>query len=86
MPSSKTPGGQAASDKQLKKDAQKHGEGAPNAPGRTPGRAPGEAPVASDSGSTNVGVDAGASNQPGEKGIQGVPVRPEQDRPGANMT
>lgn len=34
---------------------------------------PGEAPVASDSGSTNVGIDSG-SNQPGEKGIGGVKV------------
>lgn len=39
-------------------------------------KAPGEAPVASDSGVTNVGIDNG-SNQPGEKGIGGVPVSTE---------
>lgn len=53
-----------------------HGEGAPNAPGHTEGKAPGQAPVASDSGVTNVGIDNG-SNQPGEKGIGGVPVSTE---------
>ena len=56
--------------------AEKHGLGAENAPGRTSGgidKNPGQAAVASDSGSTNVGVENG-STQPGEKGISGVPV------------
>ncbi|KAK6436252.1 hypothetical protein LTR95_007554 [Oleoguttula sp. CCFEE 5521] len=53
--------------------AVEHGSGASNAAGHTEDKAPGEAPVASDSGSTNVGVRAG-QNQPGEKGISGVPV------------
>ncbi|KAK0515182.1 hypothetical protein JMJ35_002561 [Cladonia borealis] len=70
---SKTPGGQAASEKFLKREAQKHGEGAPNAPGHTEGRKPGEAPVASDSGSTDQGIAKG-TNQPGELGIEGKPV------------
>lgn len=54
-----------------------HGLGAENAPGRTEGETieknPGKAPVASDSGSTGVGVEAG-TDQPGEKGIKGQPV------------
>ncbi|KAK6437755.1 hypothetical protein LTR95_006045 [Oleoguttula sp. CCFEE 5521] len=70
---SKTPGGAGASEKFLKQQAEKHGSGASNAAGHTEEKAPGEAPVASDSGSTNVGVRAG-QNQPGEKGISGVPV------------
>lgn len=49
------------------------GLGADNAPGHTEGHAPGEAPVASDSGSTYVGVRAG-DNLPGEKGISGKTV------------
>lgn len=52
-----------------------HGEGASNAPGHTEGKRPGEAPVASDSGSTGVGIEKG-TNQPGEKGITGKPVDP----------
>lgn len=62
------------------------GLGADNAPGRTEGldKHPGEAPVASDSGSTNVGVEAG-TNQPGEKGIDGKPVDPQMEGGGANM-
>jgi hypothetical protein len=51
-----------------------HGEGATNAAGHTEGRKPGEAPVASDSGSTNVGLGAKSTNVPGEKGISGVQV------------
>jgi len=69
----KTPGGQAASDKFLKKDAAAHGLGAENAPGHTEGTAPGEKPVASDSYTSTVGVEAG-TNQPGEKGDTGVVV------------
>ncbi|KAI5195674.1 hypothetical protein E4T39_08138 [Aureobasidium subglaciale] len=76
MPHSKTPGGSGMSEKEAKKQAQTHGTGAPNAPGHTELKAPGEAPVASDSGVTNVGIDNG-SNQPGEKGIKGVPVSTE---------
>ncbi|CAD0084336.1 unnamed protein product [Aureobasidium vineae] len=60
-----------------------HGDGASNAAGHTEGKAPGEAPVASDSGVTNVGIDNG-SNQPGEKGIKGVPVSTESTT-NANM-
>ena len=90
---SKTPGGQAASDKFLKKEAQstsppkhnassvdpltEHGDGAANAPGHSDGKRPGEAPVASDSGSTNVGIDNKATNVPGEEGIKGVTVSSE---------
>ncbi|KAH0287699.1 hypothetical protein M436DRAFT_51124 [Aureobasidium namibiae CBS 147.97] len=66
MPHSKTPGGSGISDKEAKRQAEIHGEK----------KAPGEAPVASDSGVTNVGIDNG-SNQPGEKGIGGVPVSTE---------
>ena len=66
-----------ASDKFQKQQAQKEGLGAPDAPGRTEGSGveqnPGNAKVASDSGSTNVGVEAG-TNTKGEKGISGVPV------------
>jgi len=40
--------------------------------------------VASDSGVSNVGIDNG-SNQPGEKGIKGVPVSSQPDHPNANM-
>lgn len=61
-----------------------HGTGAPNAAGHTELKAPGEAPVASDSGSTNVGIDNG-SNAPGEKGIKGVPVSSEPSNASANM-
>lgn len=65
-----------------------HGLGAENAPGRTQGdtidKNPGKAPVASDSGSTNVGIEPG-TNQPGEKGITGVPVSSEPAQGGANM-
>ncbi|KAI4828078.1 hypothetical protein E4T44_09876 [Aureobasidium sp. EXF-8845] len=80
---SKTPGGSGISEKEAKKQAQIHGNGAPNAPGHTEPKAPGEAPVASDSGVTNVGIDNG-SNQPGEKGIGGVPVSNESTT-NANM-
>ena len=45
---------------------------------------PGKAPVASDSGSTNVGVEPG-TNQPGEKGIKGQAVSSEPQGGGANM-
>ncbi|KAH0033644.1 hypothetical protein KCU78_g2430, partial [Aureobasidium melanogenum] len=83
MPHSKTPGGAGMSDKEAKKQAQMHGDGAPNATGHTESKAPGEAPVASDSGVTNVGIDNG-SNQPGEKGIKGVPVSTESTT-NANM-
>ncbi|KAF2724723.1 hypothetical protein K431DRAFT_281672 [Polychaeton citri CBS 116435] len=82
---SKTPGGQGASLKFLKQEAQKHGEGAPNAPGHTDGQRPGKAPVASDSGSTNVGIDNGATNVPGEKGIKGVPVDSKPSRSNNQM-
>ncbi|KAI5363947.1 hypothetical protein Slin15195_G096020 [Septoria linicola] len=79
MVGSKTPGGQVASDKFQKQQAEKEGLGAQNAPGRTEGTGveqnPGNAKVASDSGSTNVGVEAG-TNTKGEKGISGVPVDP----------
>lgn len=48
-----------------------HGVGADNAPGHTEGKTidknPGMANVASDSGSTNVGIDNAGANQPGEK-------------------
>ncbi|KAK4498181.1 hypothetical protein PRZ48_010838 [Zasmidium cellare] len=83
---SKTPGGQAPSAKFQKQQAEKQGLGAENAPGRTEGldKQPGKAPVASDSGSTNVGVEAG-TNQPGEKGISGQPVDSQMEGGGANM-
>ncbi|GAB7355816.1 hypothetical protein MBLNU459_g6488t1 [Dothideomycetes sp. NU459] len=84
MPHTKTPGGQAASDKFQKQQAQTQGLGADNAPGHTEGKAPGEAPVASDSGVTDVGIDNG-SNQPGEKGVKGVPVSSEPSSANANM-
>nr|POE62748.1 hypothetical protein CFP56_03652 [Quercus suber] len=84
MPHSKTPGGQAASDKFAKQDAAAKGLGAENAPGHTEGHAPGEAPVASDSGSVNTGVDAG-TNQPGEKGINQPIVGTEPTSGNANM-
>ncbi|KAF2252618.1 hypothetical protein BU26DRAFT_562346 [Trematosphaeria pertusa] len=71
MPHSKTPGqSNAAAPSFLKKDAEAHGLGAPNAPAHKEQPAPGERPVASDSGNANVGVDAGA-NQRGEKRIGG---------------
>ncbi|KAK3110680.1 hypothetical protein LTR53_014782 [Teratosphaeriaceae sp. CCFEE 6253] len=86
---SKTPGGSGASEKFQKQQAQKQGTGADNAPGKTQGDTvasnPGKAAVASDSGSTNVGVRAG-TNQPGEKGISGVPVDSEPAQGGANMS
>lgn len=40
--------------------------------------------MASDSGSTNVGVEAG-TNQPGEKGIGGEKVDSAMEGGGANM-
>jgi hypothetical protein len=49
------------------------GLGASTAPAAKQQSAPGEAPVASDSGNTNVGVDASANNR-GEKGIGGPTV------------
>ncbi|KAK3641884.1 hypothetical protein LTR22_016393 [Elasticomyces elasticus] len=86
---SKTPGGQASSDKFQKQQAQKEGQGADNAPGHTEGKGidknPGNAAVASDSGSTNVGGRAG-TNQPGEKGVTGVPVDSQPSQGGANMS
>lgn len=60
------------------------GLGADNAPGHTDGHKPGEAPVASDSGSTYVGVRAG-DNLPGEEGIKGKPVDTKPDQSNANM-
>jgi hypothetical protein len=60
------------------------GLGAENAPGHKEAKAPGEAPVASDSGSTYVGVRAG-QNLPGEKGISGVPVNSQPDSGNANQ-
>ncbi|PNS17559.1 hypothetical protein CAC42_8102 [Sphaceloma murrayae] len=70
MPHTKTPGGQAASDKFQKQQAQTHGLGADNAPGHTEGSKPGEVPVAKDSGTlSNVGIEPG-TNQPGEKGLK----------------
>ncbi|KAF2266195.1 hypothetical protein CC78DRAFT_531849 [Lojkania enalia] len=64
MPHSKTPGrSNAASDKFLKKDAQAHGIGAPNAPAHKEQPAPGERPVASDSGNSSVGVDPSAAQR-----------------------
>ncbi|KAF2218817.1 hypothetical protein BDZ85DRAFT_207272 [Elsinoe ampelina] len=70
MPHSKTPGGQAPSEKFQKQQAQTHGLGADNAPAHKDAPAPGEAPVAKDSGGlSTVGIDAG-SNQPGEKGLK----------------
>ncbi|KAI1506719.1 hypothetical protein F5X99DRAFT_14169 [Biscogniauxia marginata] len=88
MTGSKTPGQNgAASDKFLKKQAEAQGLGAPNAPAHKEGHAPGEAPVASDSAApTGVGVEGGRTNVPGEKGIGGVPVREELERPGNGMT
>ncbi|PSK56817.1 hypothetical protein C1H76_0687 [Elsinoe australis] len=70
MPHSKTPGGQAASDKFQKQQAQTHGLGADNAPGHSEGKAPGETPVAKDSGGAgSTGIEPG-TNQPGEKGLK----------------
>ncbi|KAK5947242.1 hypothetical protein PMZ80_001391 [Knufia obscura] len=73
MPHSKTPGGQAASAKFEKQQAQTHGTGADNAPGHTEAKKPGEAPVAGDSYAGTVGVDNG-TNQPGEAGNVGAPA------------
>ncbi|CAF9902814.1 MAG: hypothetical protein ALECFALPRED_000032 [Alectoria fallacina] len=78
MPHSKTPGGSGASEKFLKQQAEKHGEGASNAGGHTEGKAPGEAPVASDSGISDVGIEKG-TNQPGEKGDLGPKMGPIPD-------
>ncbi|KAK4540781.1 hypothetical protein LTR36_008858 [Oleoguttula mirabilis] len=85
MAPSKTPGGSGASEKAQKQMAEKQGLGAENAPGRTEGldKNPGSAAVASDSGSTSVGVRAG-TNQPGEKGITGTPVDSQPEQGGAN--
>ncbi|KAI1084586.1 hypothetical protein F5B20DRAFT_522262 [Whalleya microplaca] len=86
MAPSKTPGqSHAASDKFEKRQAEAQGLGAPNAPAHKEGHAPGEAPVASDSGITNVGIEGGSTNVPGEKGIGGKPVRDELDHPGNSM-
>ncbi|KAE9974835.1 hypothetical protein BLS_002887 [Venturia inaequalis] len=85
MPHSKTPGGQQPSEKFQKQQAHTHGSGAANAPGHTETPKPGEAPVASDSGSTNVGIDNDATNQPGEKGIKGTPVDSAPSSGNANM-
>ncbi|KAF2157903.1 hypothetical protein K461DRAFT_290171 [Myriangium duriaei CBS 260.36] len=68
MPHTKTPGGQAASDKFQKQQAQTHGLGADNAHDAKPHPAPGSAPVAGDSTVSNVGIEHG-TNQPGEKGL-----------------
>ncbi|KAK3052380.1 hypothetical protein LTR09_006590 [Extremus antarcticus] len=86
---SKTPGGQQASAKFQKQQAETHGVGADNAPGHTEGKTidknPGMANVASDSGSTNVGIDNAGTNQPGEKGIKGTPVDSAPSSGNANM-
>ncbi|CAD0022394.1 unnamed protein product [Aureobasidium pullulans] len=73
MPHTKTPGGSGMSEKEQKKQAQSH----------TELKAPARPPVASDSGVTRVGIDNG-TNQPGEKGIGGVPVSNESTT-NANM-
>ena len=63
-----------------------HGLGAENAPGHTQGSAPGEKPVASDSGTSTVGVDKG-TNQPGEKGLKDPKMPGEGEKVGqGNMT
>ncbi|KAF7197455.1 hypothetical protein HII31_01265 [Pseudocercospora fuligena] len=82
----KTPGGVGGSEKFQKQQAEKEGLGAENAPGRTEGldKNPGSAKVASDSGSTNVGVAVSANN-PGEKGISGVPVDSKPEGNTQNM-
>ncbi|KAI1135816.1 hypothetical protein F5Y05DRAFT_393367 [Hypoxylon sp. FL0543] len=86
MAPSKTPGqNDAASETFKKKQAQAQGLGAPNAPAHKEGHAPGEAPVASDSGVTDVGIEGGSTNIPGEKGISGPRVRDEVDRQGNSM-
>ncbi|WPB06796.1 uncharacterized protein RHO25_011456 [Cercospora beticola] len=89
MVGSKTPGGQAAGEKFQKQQAEKEGLGAPSAPGKSSGTGiaenPGYAPVASDSGSTNVGVEAGTDTK-GEKGISGVPVGPSDGINSGNMS
>ncbi|CAK4034429.1 Hypothetical predicted protein [Lecanosticta acicola] len=82
--SSKTPGGQAASAKFQKQQAESKGLGADNAPGHKEGKVPGEAPVASDSGSSAVGIEHG-TNQPGEKGISGKPVSSQPEGGSSNM-
>merc|ERR1712000_261877 len=74
MPHSKTPGGQAASDKFLKRDAETHGLGAENAPGHKEQSAPGERLAASGSYTSTVGIDNKATNVPGEKGNLGATV------------
>lgn len=58
--------------------------GAENAAGHTEGSKPGEAPVASDSGSSLVGVRAGQS-LPGEEGIKGKIVDSAPETSNANM-
>lgn len=90
MPHSKTPGGQQASEKFMKQQAESmshyHARSFSNSKiltlsfqehGLGPNdepQKPGEAPVASDSGRSNVGIDNSATNQPGEKGIGGPEV------------
>ncbi|KAI1087843.1 hypothetical protein F5B19DRAFT_496975 [Rostrohypoxylon terebratum] len=86
MSPSKNPGQKDAASKTfLKKQAEAQGLGAPNAPAHKEAHAPGEAPVASDSGITDVGIEGGTTNVPGEKGITGVRVRDEIERQGNSM-
>ncbi|KAI2463837.1 hypothetical protein F4781DRAFT_437004 [Annulohypoxylon bovei var. microspora] len=86
MAPSKTPGQKdAASQTFLKKQAEAKGLGAPNAPAHKEPHVPGEAPVASDSGITDVGIEGGSTNVPGEKGITGPRVRDEVDHQGNSM-
>ncbi|KAH8678202.1 hypothetical protein BX600DRAFT_545836 [Xylariales sp. PMI_506] len=86
MAPSKTPGSNNAASKTfLKKQAEAQGLGAANAPAHKEPHAPGEAPVASDSGITDVGIEGGSTNIPGEKGLKDVPVSGERERPGNSM-
>ncbi|KAJ9640052.1 hypothetical protein H2201_005183 [Coniosporium apollinis] len=72
MPHSKTPGGQQASEKHFKQEAQKYGLGADNAPSHTEGTKPSDKPVYSDSTTSNVGIDNSSTNVPGEP-VKGGP-------------
>lgn len=55
------------------------GAGADNAPGHTDQGVPGDAKVASDSYTSNVGIDNKATNVPGEKGNMGQKVGEKPD-------
>jgi len=57
----------AASKTFLKRDAEKHGLGAPSAPTHKEGHAPGQVPVATDSGVTDVDVGAVSTTNLEEK-------------------